>query len=155
MGAEVKNPNVGLIPGLERSPGVGNRNPIPVFLPGKFHGRRSLAGRSPGGREESDMTERACASGAAKGCGAVGREDKAGLWREEKETDMQQEADLEKPRGENEGDSVRVMASDDSFSFPGSDPLKHPLGPQDISIFVISTAIKKISMAQGNVRILP
>ena len=30
--------------------------PIPVFLPGKFHGQRSLAGYSPWGREELDMT---------------------------------------------------------------------------------------------------
>ena len=30
----------------------------PVHLPGKSHGRRSLVGCSPGGREESDMTER-------------------------------------------------------------------------------------------------
>ena len=29
-----------------------------VFLPGKSHGRRSLLGGSPWGREESDMTER-------------------------------------------------------------------------------------------------
>ena len=28
-----------------------------VFLPGKFHGQRSLAGYSPWGHEESDMTE--------------------------------------------------------------------------------------------------
>ena len=31
--------------------------------------------------------------------------------------------DLEKSRGEKEGDGVRVLASD-SFPFPGSDPLK-------------------------------
>ena len=31
--------------------------PTPVFLPGKFHGQRSLAGYSPWGRKESDMTE--------------------------------------------------------------------------------------------------
>ena len=31
--------------------------PTPVFLPGKSHGRRSLVGFSPGGREELDMTE--------------------------------------------------------------------------------------------------
>ena len=31
--------------------------PSPVFLPGKFHGQRSLAGYSPWGRRESDMTE--------------------------------------------------------------------------------------------------
>ena len=29
----------GLIPGLGRSPGVGNGNPTPEFLPGKFHRR--------------------------------------------------------------------------------------------------------------------
>ena len=63
----VKNPPVkagdagdtASIPGLGRSPGVGNGNPIqysclenwsrkwqpnPIFLPGKFHGQRSLVG---------------------------------------------------------------------------------------------------------------
>ena len=30
--------------------------PIPVFLPGKFHGQRSLAGYSPWGHKESDTT---------------------------------------------------------------------------------------------------
>ena len=30
----------------------------PVFLPGKFHGQRSLAGYSPCGLNELDMTER-------------------------------------------------------------------------------------------------
>ena len=30
---------------------------IPVFLPGESHGQRSLAGYSPGGCKESDMTE--------------------------------------------------------------------------------------------------
>ena len=33
-------------------------HPIPVLLPGKSHGRRSLVGYSPWGREESDTTER-------------------------------------------------------------------------------------------------
>ena len=32
--------------------------PTPVFLPGKFHGQRSLAGYSPWDRKESDTTER-------------------------------------------------------------------------------------------------
>ena len=32
-------------------------HPTPVFLPGKSHGKRSLAGYSPWGCEESDMTE--------------------------------------------------------------------------------------------------
>ena len=31
--------------------------PTPVFLPGKFHGQRSLVGYSPWGRKESDITE--------------------------------------------------------------------------------------------------
>ena len=30
---------------------------IPIFLPGKFHGQRSLEGYSPQGRKESDSTE--------------------------------------------------------------------------------------------------
>ena len=33
-------------------------HPIPVLLPGKSHGQRSLAGCSPWGRKESDVTER-------------------------------------------------------------------------------------------------
>ena len=33
-------------------------HPTPVLLPGKSHGRRSLVGCSPWGREESDMNER-------------------------------------------------------------------------------------------------
>ena len=32
--------------------------PTPVFLPGESHRQRSLAGYSPWGRKESDMTER-------------------------------------------------------------------------------------------------
>ena len=31
--------------------------PTPVFLPEKAHGQRSLAGYSPEGRKESDMTK--------------------------------------------------------------------------------------------------
>ena len=31
--------------------------PTPVFLPGECHGQRSLAGYSPWGHKESDMTE--------------------------------------------------------------------------------------------------
>ena len=31
--------------------------PTPVFLPGEFHGQRSLAGYSPWDRKESDITE--------------------------------------------------------------------------------------------------
>ena len=32
--------------------------PTPVFLPGEFHGHRSLVGYSPWGCKELDMTER-------------------------------------------------------------------------------------------------
>ena len=40
--------DMGLIPEWGRSPGVRNGNPpTPVFLPGKFHGQRSLVGYSP------------------------------------------------------------------------------------------------------------
>ena len=39
--------HVGLIPGLGSSPVVGKWQPTPVFLPGKFHGQRSL--EEPGG----------------------------------------------------------------------------------------------------------
>ena len=35
------------VPGLGRSPGEGNGKPIPVFLPGKSHGWRSLVGYGP------------------------------------------------------------------------------------------------------------
>ena len=37
----------GSIPGAGRSPGEGSGNPLPVFLPGKPHGQRSLKGFSP------------------------------------------------------------------------------------------------------------
>ena len=36
------------------------QQPTPVFLPGQSHEQRSLAGYSPWGRKESDMTEHAC-----------------------------------------------------------------------------------------------
>ena len=49
--------NVGLITGLGSSSGEGKWQPTPVFLPGKFHGKMSLAGYSPWGHEESDTTE--------------------------------------------------------------------------------------------------
>ena len=46
--------DVGLIPGLKRSPGVGNSNPLQY---GKSHGQRSLVGYSPSGGKESDIAE--------------------------------------------------------------------------------------------------
>ena len=50
--------DLGSIPGLGRSPGEGNGNPLQDFLPGKSRGQRSLVGYSPWGRKELDMTER-------------------------------------------------------------------------------------------------
>ena len=38
--------------------GKGNGNPLQVFLPGKSHGQKSLAGYSPWGHKESDTIER-------------------------------------------------------------------------------------------------
>ena len=48
--------DLGSIPGSGRSPGEGNGNLTPVFLPGDSHGQRSLAGYSPWGRKESNMS---------------------------------------------------------------------------------------------------
>ena len=50
--------DLGSVPGLGRSPGEGNdHQPTPVFLPGKSHCQRSLAGYCPWGCKEPDMTE--------------------------------------------------------------------------------------------------
>ena len=49
--------DVGSILGLGRFPWRRAWQPTLVFLPGKSHGQRSLAGYSPQGRTESDMTE--------------------------------------------------------------------------------------------------
>jgi len=49
--------DAGSIPGSGRSPRVGNGNPLQYSCPGKFHGQRSLAGCSPWGRKQLDMTE--------------------------------------------------------------------------------------------------
>ena len=46
----------GSIHGSGRSLQVGNDNPTPVFLSGKFHGQRSPASYSPWGHKESVMT---------------------------------------------------------------------------------------------------
>ena len=49
--------DVGSIPGSGKSPGEGNWQHFPVFLPGKFHGQRSLAGYSQWGHNQLDTTE--------------------------------------------------------------------------------------------------
>ena len=47
----------GSIPGLGKIPWRRKWQPTPVFVPGEFHGQRILAGYSPWGHKESDMTE--------------------------------------------------------------------------------------------------
>ena len=49
--------NLGSIPGSGRSPGGGHGNPLQCSCLENPHGQRSLAGYSPWGRKESDMTE--------------------------------------------------------------------------------------------------
>ena len=43
--------------GWKDSPGGGHGNPLQYSFLGNPHGQRSLAGYSPWGRKESDMTE--------------------------------------------------------------------------------------------------
>ena len=64
-GAVVKNPTIdagdardsGSIPESGRSPWSRKWQPIPVSLPRKFHGQRSLAGYSPWGCKKPDAIE--------------------------------------------------------------------------------------------------
>ena len=49
--------DLGLIPGLGRSPGGGHGNPFQYSCIETSHGQRSLAGYSQWGCKESDMTE--------------------------------------------------------------------------------------------------
>ena len=63
--AVLKNPpanagdtrDVGSIPGLGRSPGVGNGNPLQYSCLENLHGQRSLVGDRPWSHKESDTTE--------------------------------------------------------------------------------------------------
>ena len=49
--------DLGLIPGSGRSPWRRQWLPSLVFLPGEFHGQKSLVGHSPWGHKELNMTE--------------------------------------------------------------------------------------------------
>jgi len=49
--------DLGLIPGLGRSPGGGHGNPLQYSCLENSYGQRSLVGYSPRGRKESDTTE--------------------------------------------------------------------------------------------------
>jgi len=46
-----------LTPGSRKSPCRRKWQPTPVFLPGESNGQRSLAGYSPWGHKEPNMTE--------------------------------------------------------------------------------------------------
>ena len=50
----------GFDPRARKIPWSRKWQPISVFLPGKFHGQRSLVGYSPWSCKELDMTERMC-----------------------------------------------------------------------------------------------
>ena len=50
--------DLSLIPGLGRSPGEGNGNPLQNSCLENSHGQRSLAGYSPWGHKELDTAER-------------------------------------------------------------------------------------------------
>ena len=62
--------DLGWIPGLGRSPGEGKA----TFWPGEFHGQRSLAGNSPWGCKEADMTERLLLHHGLTGSSCLGPE---------------------------------------------------------------------------------
>ena len=48
--------DLGSIPGLGRSPGGGHGNPLQYSYLESSHGQRSVAGYSPWGHKDSDMT---------------------------------------------------------------------------------------------------
>lgn len=59
------------------------------------------------------------------------------MWRDKEETAVHGEADMEKPCGEREEDSVRVLVSD--FHFLSLSPQRSPSVPRDTCVFIIST----------------
>ena len=56
-GEEWRRRRRGFDPWVGKIPWSRKWQPTPVFLPGKFHGQRSLEDYSPWGHKESDMTE--------------------------------------------------------------------------------------------------
>ena len=56
--AACKEGDMGLIPGLGRSPGGGHGNPLQYSCLENSHGQRNLVGYSPWGHKEFDTTER-------------------------------------------------------------------------------------------------
>ena len=51
------SPETRFDPWVRKIPWRRKFQPTPVFLPGEFHGQRSLVGYSPWGHKESDITE--------------------------------------------------------------------------------------------------
>ena len=49
--------DLGSISGSGRYPGEGNGNPLPVFVPGEFHGQRSMVGYSPWGQSQTQLSD--------------------------------------------------------------------------------------------------
>ena len=54
---QCRSKRCGFDPWVRKIPWRRTWQPTPIFLPGKSHGQRSLAGPSPWGRKESDTTE--------------------------------------------------------------------------------------------------
>ena len=66
-----------------------------VFLPGKFHGQRSLAGYSPWGRKESDMTEwPSTRCGPSTQCGPDTQVSGTGLSQERQQAEKSRDLDF-------------------------------------------------------------
>ena len=72
----------GLIPGSGRSPGVGHREPSPVFIPGEPHRWGSLAGNKE--LDTTEVTQHAHAHSLLEGkiflCRIFGSESRAQHW---------------------------------------------------------------------------
>ena len=68
MAQLVKNPPAVWETWVEKRPWRSAWQPIPVFLPGESHGRRSLAGYSPWGHKESDKTEQLSVHARVRTC---------------------------------------------------------------------------------------
>ena len=60
LGSVVKNLPANVDPWFRNIPWRMEWQPTPVFLPGKFHGQRSLVDCSPGVCKELDTTEHTC-----------------------------------------------------------------------------------------------
>ena len=83
--------NLGSIPGSERSPGEGNGQPTPVFLPGKSHGQMNLVGYSPWDHKESDTTSLYFSFGCLTQCWSLRCESKSKLLQKQSQSPGQED----------------------------------------------------------------